>query len=89
MLHSLPCTVRTWFYEAIKQGTSLLGYATREGFPEEEKLELRLKEVSLVKEVRNSCAEAPGVQEQELFEDGAAEEDWGDVTSTQVGSVQI
>lgn len=40
---------RTWLYEAIEQETSLLGYATREGFTEEEKLELRLKEVSVGK----------------------------------------
>lgn len=49
MLPSLPCTVRTWCYEAVEQGASLLGYATREGFLEEEKLELRVKDVNIEK----------------------------------------
>ena len=50
---------------------------------------LRLKEVNLVNEIRHRCAEAPGVQEHEVFEDMEARENWSDVRHTQVGSIQI
>lgn len=44
-------------YEATEQGDSDLGYAASGGFPEEERLELRPKEVDLVKEGQDTAVQ--------------------------------